>query len=196
MNLGPYLHGNLRFSNVKGEKNRMYRPIAKWRVALNVIAFILGVSILVLIFANGLGHVFLVGGAFFFGICLIPTTMAIGKSLVLAQYEIAINQHRSESPLEFNKSRVLWGYFLIFSPLYILMLASFFFPAHTAWLVPYIPLFVYTVIVILLNSHTVEGFYFSLKKYYLIHLSIYILIFILGCLIRGLIMYPWLLQNS
>ena len=192
MNRGPFLHGMLRFSNVNSEKNRRQKKISKARAILNLIAFLLGLTILIVVIATGGGPGFLAGAIFFCAIGSIPFTMSWGRRMVMSELEVAVNQRRADMRLDFNVKRVIRGYVFMFAPLYIIMLGCFFFPAHNAWVVPYIPVFVYTIIAAILSKHTVELFDFSIKKYKWIHISLYAAIFIAGVLIRIFIMYPFL----
>ena len=192
MNRGPFLHGMYRFSSVNSVKNRRYKKISKARIALNLIAFILGLTILIVVIATGGGPGFLAGALFFFAIGSIPFTMSWGRRIVMSELEIAVNQRRAEMKLNFDTKKVIRGFILMFAPLYVIMLGCFFFPAHDAWIVPYIPVFVYTIIAAILSKHTVEIFDFSVKKYKWIHILLYVGIFIAGVFIRIFIMYPFL----
>lgn len=194
MNRGPFLHGMMRFSIVNNEKNRRYKRISPARTILNLISFLLGLTILIVVFAMGGGPGFLAGAAFFFALASIPFTMSIGKRFVMRELEFVVNQRRADIPLDFSIKKVRLGYILMFAPLYIIMLACFFFPAHDAWVVPYIPVFLYTMIAAILSKHTVELFDFSTKKYKWIHISLYVGILIAGVFIRLFIMYPFLDQ--
>lgn len=192
MNRGPFLHGMLRYSNAQNEKNRRYKKISRARTILNLVAFLLGLTVLIVIFSLGAGPAFLAGAVFFFAICSIPFTMSLGRRFVMNELEIAVNQRRAEVELNFSVKKAMLGYIFMFAPLYLIMLGCFFFPAHDAWVVPYIPVFVYTLISAILSIHTVEIFNFSTKKYKWIHILLYIGIFIAGIFIRIFIMYPFL----
>ncbi len=192
MNRGPFLHGMARFAAVNNKRNRRYKRVSLARTIVNIVCFLLGLAVIIAVIALGIGKIFLVGAAFFLGVSAVPLLMSAGKNMVMHETEIAINQKRAEMKLDFNKKRVIIGYFLMFTPLYILMFASFFFPALDAWIVPYIPVFVYTIIAAALTAHTVEMLDFSMKKYKLIHISLFILIAIAGFFIRAFIMFPWL----
>ena len=192
MNRGPFLHGILRFSNVNNEKNRRYKKVSKARAILNLISFILGLTILIVVFSMGGGAGFLAGAVFFFSLSSIPFTMSLGKRFVMRELEFVVNQRRAEIPLDFSVKKVKLGYALMFAPLYVIMLGCFFFPAHDAWIVPYIPTSLYLVIAAILSKHTVELFNFSTKKYKWIHILLFIAIFIAGVFIRIFIMYPFL----
>ena len=192
MNRGPFLHGMLRFSNVNNEKNRRYKKVSKARAILNLISFILGLTILIVVFSMGGGAGFLAGAVFFFSLSSIPFTMSLGKRFVMRELEFVVNQRRAEIPLDFSVKKVKLGYALMFAPLYVIMLACFFFPAHDAWIVPYIPTALYLVIAAILSKHTVELFNFSTKKYKWLHILLFIAIFIAGIFIRIFIMYPFL----
>ena len=192
MNRGPFLHGMLRFSNVNNEKNRRYKKVSKARAILNLISFILGLTILIVVFSMGGGAGFLAGAVFFFSLSYIPFTMSLGKRFVMRELEFVVNQRRAEIPLDFSVKKVKLGYALMFAPLYVIMLACFFFPAHDAWIVPYIPTALYLVIAAILSKHTVELFNFSTKKYKWLHILLFIAIFIAGIFIRIFIMYPFL----
>lgn len=192
MNRGPFLHGLVRFANVKYKNNRRYKRVSLARTIVNLICFTLGLAVIIAVIALGIGEIFLVGAVFFLGVSAVPLLMSAGKNMVMHETEIAINQRRAEMELDFNKKRVIVGYFLMFTPLYILMLASFFFPALDAWIVPYIPVFVYTLIAAVLSTHTVEILDFSVKKYKFIHTSLFISIAIAGFFIRACIVFPWL----
>ena len=186
------MHGMLRFSNVNSEKNRRYKRISPARTILNLISFLLGLTILIVVFAMGGGPGFLAGAVFFFALGSIPFTMSLGKRFVMGELEFVVNQRHAEIPLDFSIKKVRLGYILMFAPLYIIMLACFFFPAHDAWVVPYIPVFLYTMIAAILSKHTVELFDFSTRKYKWIHISLYVGILIAGVFIRLFIMYPFL----
>ena len=192
MNRGPFLHGMMRYANAQNEKNRRYKKISKGRTILNLVAFLLGLTVLIVVFSLGAGAAFLAGAVFFFAIGAIPFTMSVGRRFVMGELEIAINQRRAAIKLEFNVKRVMLGYVFMFAPLYIIMLGCFFFPAHDAWIVPYIPVFVYTLVAAIVSKHTVEAFDFSVKKYKWIHISLYIGILIAGVFVRIFIMYPFL----
>ncbi len=190
MNRGPFLHGMLRFSNVNNAKNRRYKKISKARAILNLIAFLLGLTILILVIALGGGPGFLAGAIFFAAIGSIPFTMSLGKNFVMNELEIVVNQRRADMKLDFKVTKVILGFILMFAPLYLIMLGCFFFPAHDAWIVPYIPVFSYTIIAAILSKHTIELFDFSTKKYKWIHILLFVGIFIAGVFIRLFIMYP------
>ena len=192
MNRGPFYHGILRFSNVNNEKNRRYKRVSKARAILNLISFLLGLTVLIIVIANGGGPGFLAGAIFFLSLASIPFTMSLGKRFVMGEIEFAVNQKRAEMPLDFSTKKAMLGYTLMFAPLYIIMLACFFFPAHEAWIVPYIPTFLYTLIAAILSKHTVELLDFSTRKYKWVHILLFIGIFIAGVLIRIFIMYPFL----
>ena len=194
MNRGPFLHGMMRFSSVNNEKNRRYKRISPARAILNLISFLLGLTILIVVIAMGGGPGFLAGALFFLGVGSIPFTMSLGKRFVMRELEFVVNQRRANMALDFSARKAKLGYTLMFAPLYILMLACFFFPAHDAWVVPYIPVFLYTMIAAILSTHTVELFDFSTKKYKWVHISLYVGILIAGIFIRLFIMYPFLDQ--
>ena len=191
---GPYLHGMLRFSNVNNKRNRRYKRVSPLRTAVNITCFVLGLAIVITVFALGLGEIFLIGGAFFLGVSAVPLLMSFGKNMVMHETEIALNQKRADIPLDFDRKRAFLGYFLIFTPLYVLMLASFFFPALDAWIVPYIPVFVFTIVSAALTAHTVEILEFSIKRYKLLHISLFVIIAISGFFIRAFVMFPFLNQ--
>ncbi len=192
MNRGPFLHGMLRFSNVNHAKNIRHKKISLARTILNLICLLAGLTILIVVIAMGGGPGFLAGAIFFLGLASIPFTMSLGKRLVMNELEFVVNQRRAEMKLDFSEKKAMLGYLLMFAPLYVLMLACFFFPAHDAWVVPYIPVFLYTLIAAILSKHTVELFDFSTKKYKWIHISLYIGIFIIGVLVRIFIIHPFL----
>lgn len=192
MNRGPFLHGMLRFANAKYEKNRRYKKVSRARAILNLICFLLGLSTVIVVFALGGGPGFIAGAFFFLAIGSIPFTMSLGRKFVMNELEIAVNQRRCEEKLDFSTKKAMIGYTLMFAPLYIIMLACFFFPAKDAWIVPYIPTFVYTIISIILSVHTVENLDFSIKKYKRVHILLFISIAVIGALIRIFIMHPFL----
>lgn len=192
MNRAPFFHGLARFVHVNNKGNRRFKRVSLKRKIINAIFFALGIALLIFVFVKGLGQIFIFGAAFFLGICAIPLSMSTGKNMVLYEAYIAGNQKRANLPLDFNRKKAIIGYILMFAPLYILMLGCFFFPAHKAWVIPYIPLFMYTLISASLSAHTVEALELSMKKYKWIHILLYIGIFALGCFIRIFIMYPWL----
>ena len=192
MNRGPFLHGMLRFSNVRNKDNRPYKPVSTARKIVNLICFVLGLAIIIATIALGLTKVFLVGAVFFFGVASVPLLMSIGKNMVIYEKEIAVNQKRAELPLVFDKRKVLFGYILMFAPLYILMMGCFFIPVENAWAVPYIPLFVFTLISAMLTAHTIDAFEFSMSKYKFVHTFLYIFIIVVGFFVRGLIIFPYL----
>ena len=192
MNRGPFIHGMLRFSNAINEKNRRYKKVSKARAILNLIAFLLGLTILIVVISLGGGPGLIAGAIFFFAIGSVPFTMSWGRRTVMSELEIVINQRHADMKLDFNVKKVVRSFVLMFAPLYTIMLGCFFFPAHDAWMVPYIPVFVYTIIAAILSNHTIELFNFNTKKYKWIHISLYIAIFIAGVFIRIFIMYPFL----
>ncbi|MBO5313534.1 MAG: hypothetical protein J6B29_06160 [Clostridia bacterium] len=196
MNRGPFIHGMARYGAVNGDRNRRYKPMSLRRKIVNLLCFLVGLAIIIFTFAKGLGEIFAVGAVFFLGICAIPTTMSIGNGLVMNERDIAINQRRAELPLDYNKRKAIGGLILMFLPLYILMLGCFLFPAHGAWIVPLIPVLLYTTISLILSVNTVEALELSVKKYRLIHTGAYILVILAGAIIRIFVIYPWLEMNS
>ena len=190
MNRGPFIHGLYRFSNVRNAKNRRYKKTSLRRKIINWICFVLGAAILVLSIFMGAGAIIFGGALFFLCFAAIPFITSVGKNMMLYEHEIAINQKRAEEKLDFDVKRAKLGYILIFLPNYVAMLACFLIPAHDAWIVPYIPIFVFNLISVLLTEHTVETFDFSTKKYRKIHSLLYISIFILGALLRIFVIFP------
>ena len=192
MNRGPFINGWIRYNATKGSNSvRSHKPSLLRRI-INIVCFILGIALLAFIIVNGLMGIFMPTAIFFLVLLSIPTAMSVGKGLMMAENEIAINQRRADLPLEFSRKKAIWGYILMFGPLYLLMLACFFFPAYNAWIVPYIPIFVYTTISLVLSMYSVENFQFNAKKYKIIHIALYITIFALGLCVRAYIIMPWL----
>ena len=196
MNRGPYINGWLRYNATRSHNSARAGKPSVLRRIINIICFILGAFLLGLVIVNGLLGIFMPTAIFFFALLSVPTAMSIGKGMVMAENEIAINQRRADMPLDFNRKKAIWGYVLMFGPLYFLMLACFFFPAYNAWIVPYIPVFVYTTISAVLSMYSIENFQFNAKKCKAIHISLYIVIFILGLLVRAYIITPWLALNG
>lgn len=189
---GPFLHGLLRFSNVKNKNNRRYKPASPVRKFVNTLCLILGLAVIVAVIALDLTQIFLIGAIFFFTVGAIPFFMSLGKNMVMYEQEIAVNQKRAEMVLDFNRKRVILGFFLMFTPLYILMLGCFLLPFEGAWIVPYIPLFVFTLIAAMLSQHSAEIFEFSAKKYKKIHVLLFIGTIILGTTLRISFIIPYL----
>lgn len=187
-----YMHGMVRFSNVRNKNNRRYKRVSNVRKAVNIICFILGIAIIIAVLAMGLAQMFIVGALFFFGVACVPLFMSIGKNMVMHETEIAANQKRAEQDLNFSVKKAMTGFFLMFTPLYVLMLGCFFIPVEDAWIVPYIPLFVFTLISVLLSAHTVEMLDFSMKKYKVVHTLLFIGIIVFGLLARGYFIFPYL----
>lgn len=190
MNRGPFIHGMIRYSNVRNEKNTRYKRVSLKRKIINAICFLLGLFILVISIINGLGKIILVGALFFGILAFIPFMTSIGKNMLMYEFEIACNQKRAEMELNFDVKRAKLGYFLIFSPLYASLFLCLLFPAHKAWIIPYIPIFFTTTITAILTAHTVEGLDFSIKKYKWTHILVNLGILIVGGLIRVLLIYP------
>lgn len=190
MNRGPFIHGMIRYSNVRNEKNRRYKKTSLRRKIFNLICFALGLGILIIAIINGLGELIIFGSLLFGSLALIPFITSVGKNMLMYEYEIAVNQKRAETELSFDIKRTKIGYALIFAPLYVAMFLCLLIPIHKAWIVPIIPICFTNVIVIILTAHTVEVFDFSTKKYKWIHILLHLGILLLGSLIRALIIYP------
>ena len=195
MNRGPFIHGWARW-RATHSNNRGYRHISPLRKIINLVCFLLGLGIIVFVFTKGLAGIFVPTAIFFLILVSIPTTMSVGKDLVLFQNDIAVNQKRAELPVEFNRKKAIIGYILMFTPLYLLMLGGFFFPAYNAWILFYIPTFLYTTVSVVVSQHTVENMDFGLRKYRIIHISLYILVLIGGMAVRAYIIHPWLVANG
>lgn len=184
MNRGPFIHGMARYSYANNKNNRMYRPVSLRRKIVNLIAFLLGVTLVVIVFATGGGEGFIASAFFFLGLSSVPFTMSLGNKWVMGEAEIAMNQKRAGKPLDIRRKKAAWGFVLMFAPLYILMQGSFFLPMKTAWFLPYIPVFMYTLIAVILSVNSAEALDFNTKKYKLIHLFLFIGIFAVGMVIR------------
>ena len=192
MNRGPFIRGMARYTTAANEGNQRRKKISRGRIIFNISCMALGLIIVAFVLFFDLTEAFLVGAIFLLVLCSIPFTMTIGKDLLMYELEIVINQHRAELPLSFNRKKAICGYILMFAPLYILMMGCFFFPAEGAWVVPYFPIFLYTLLSAVLANHTVSTFEFSTVKYKLIHISLFVLIFVGGLILRGTLLENWI----
>ena len=118
MNRWIYYLIGLRFKGV-GQTQRYKRP-SKFRIAVNIICYILSAIMLSVIFAYGGFWAFLAGGSFFGIVLAFFSSMSVGKDLIYTQAMIAKEQIRGERPLDFNHKLVKLGYVMSFAPVYII----------------------------------------------------------------------------
>lgn len=188
MNRWMYYLIGLRFKGV-GQQQRYKRP-SKFRIAVNIICYILSAIMLGVIFAYGGFWAFLAGGSFFGIILAFFSSMSVGKDLIYTQYMIANEQIRGERPLDFSHKLVKLGYLMSFAPIYIIMLVTLLVPGGYLWFIPWFPFFVISILLAYMSGGYIEIFNYKMHKYVLCHLGAHLFTFIVGTLIRELLIVP------
>ncbi len=188
MNRWIYYLIGLRFKGV-GQRERYKRP-SKFRVAVNIICYILSAIMLGVIFAYG-GFVAFLAGASFFGVILaFFSSMSVGKDLIYTQSLIASEQIRAEKSLDFNHKLVKLGYVLSFWPIYVIMTLALLIPGGYLWFIPWFPFFVISILLAYMSAGYIEIFNYKMSKYFLCHFGAHLFTFITGTLIRELLIVP------
>ena len=190
MNRWMYYLIGLRFKGV-GQRERYKKP-SKFRVALNIICYILSAIMLGVIFAYGGFWAFLAGGSFFAIIYAFFSSMSVGKDLIYTQYMIANEQIRGERALDFNHKLVKLGYLMSFAPIYIIMLVTLLVPGGYLWFIPWFPFFVISILLAYMSGGYIEIFNYKMSKYVLCHVGAHLFTFIVGTLIRELCIVPYI----
>ncbi|MBR2025424.1 MAG: hypothetical protein IKA02_06425 [Clostridia bacterium] len=188
MNRWIYYLIGLRFKGV-GQTQRYKRP-SKFRIAVNIICYILSAIMLSVIFAYGGFWAFLAGGSFFGIVLAFFSSMSVGKDLIYTQAMIAKEQIRGERPLDFNHKLVKLGYVMSFAPVYIIMIVALLVPGGYLWFIPWFPFFVISILLAYMSGGYIEIFNYKMYKYVLCHLGAHLFTFIAGTLIRELLIVP------
>ena len=188
MNRWMYYLIGLRFKGVG--QQQMYRRPSKLRIAINIICYILSAIMLGVIFAYGGFWAFIAGGSFFGIILAFFSSMSVGKDLIYTQYLIANEQIRGERPLDFSHKLVKLGYVMSFAPIYIIMLVALLVPGGYLWFIPWFPFFVISILLAYMSAGYIEIFNYKMRKYVLCHLGAHLFTFIVGTLIRELLIVP------
>ena len=188
MNRWMYYLIGLRFKGVG--QQQMYRRPSKFRIAINIICYILSAIMLGVIFAYGGFWAFIAGGSFFGIILAFFSSMSVGKDLIYTQYLIANEQIRGERPLDFNHKLVKLGYVMSFAPVYIIMFVALLVPGGYLWFIPWFPFFVISILLAYMSAGYIEIFNYKMRKYVLCHVGVHFFIFIAGTLIRELLIVP------
>lgn len=163
------------------------------RLVVNLVCFALAAIIIFLVMISGvfesikhaipmyIGLVAFLGG--------FPAIMAIGNRMIKKQDEIISIQLLHNAPVNFSKRSVIFGYVLMFLPLYIFILAIIMIP-YNIWIAFFIPICVFTFVIVKMKEPMLHTFKLSVKKYRLIHFAAFLFCVILGAILRILVIAP------
>lgn len=166
------------------------------RIIINTICFVLAAILIIGFLASGFINqikqaipVYIAIVAVLAGI---PALMATGNRIIIKQDSIISTQVLFNQPIRFNKKAVIWGYVVMFFPLYLFILSTLLLPFEGAWVVFFIPASVITFVLSKLKSDMLNPFKISKRKYSLCHFGAYALSVIVGAIIRFTVIIPWM----
>ena len=168
-----------------------------FRLIVNIICFALAGIIIAALIMTGAFDNMKDAIPFYIAIIVIlagvPAFMALGNKMIIKQDSIIEAQIRFNQPVSFSKRSVILGYVIMFSPLYLFILASLLVPFEGGgWAIFFIPASVITFVLSKLKEEMITPFKIPKRKYKLSHLGAYALSVLIGALLRFTVILPYI----
>lgn len=172
----------------------MKKDVSIARRVVNIICFVLSFIIVLYIISSGMIDVIMDALPIYAGLMVIfivlPSIMATGNHMVKKQNEIISTQVMHNCPVRIDKGKVVFGYILMFSPLYTFITASIFIP-HGIFIAIFIPMAVITSVLKKMKRPLfVDTFRMSAKKYKRAHIWAFVASVIVGFTVRFAVIIP------
>jgi len=164
------------------------------RLIINILAFVLAAVLIIGFFASGFINQIKQAIPVYIGIVIvlagIPSLMALGNRMIIKQDSIISTQILFNQPISFNKRPVIWGYVIMFFPLYLFILGTLLLPYDSIWIMFFIPSSVITFVLSRLKAEMLTPFKISRRKYKLCHFGAYSFSIITGVALRFTLIIP------
>ena len=172
----------------------MKKNVSIVRRIVNIICFLLSFVIVLYIISSGMIKVIADALPIYAGLMVIfivfPSIMATGNHMVKKQNEIISTQVMHNCPVRIDKGKVVFGYILMFFPLYAFITASIFIP-HGIFIAIFIPMAVITSVLKKMKRPLfVDTFRMSAKKYKRAHIWALVASVIVGFTVRFAVIIP------
>jgi hypothetical protein len=119
----------------------------------------------------------------------VPAIMSTGNKMVKKQDEAISTQVYFNQPKSFNKRSVIFGYVLMFLPLYVFLFAVILIP-HGIYVAFFLPISVMIIIISRMKRSMLESFNMSKRKYSLVQALVFVLTIAVAFIVRNQIILP------
>ncbi len=167
-----------------------------FRIVSNIACFLLAGVVIFLIYVLGIFNNIKNAIPTYITLVLIlagiPTLMSIGNNMIVKQDSKISLQVLFNQPVSFNKKAVIWGYFIMFFPIYLFIFASLLIPYDSGiFAMFFIPGSAILLTISKLKKEMLTPFKISKRKYSLIHTGAYLLVIITGFTLRFAVILPF-----
>ena len=164
-----------------------------FRIVVNLLCFAAAGVVVLLVALSGIFDEIINAVPVYIALVLflggVPAIMAWGNRMIKKQDDTISLQVLYNQPKSFNKKAVIFGYVLMFLPLYLMLTAVVLIP-HGIFVAFYIPISIMTIIAIKSKKDMLETFNISKKKYALIHTLSFLASIVLGFTLRFRVILP------
>ena len=172
----------------------MKKDVSIARRVVNIVCFVLSFIIVLYIISSGMIDVIMDALPIYAGLMVIfivlPSIMATGSHMVKKQNEIISTQVMNNCPIRIDKRKVVFGYVMMFFPLYTFITSSIFIP-HGIFIAIFIPMVVVTTVIKKMKRPLfVDTFRMSAKKYKRAHTWAFIASLVIGFTVRFAVIIP------
>ena len=186
------LHGSAGIF-LRGIMNKNGFNIA--RIIANTICLLLAGVVIILVYVSGIFNNIKNAIPTYIALVTIlagiPTLMSVGNNMIVKQDSKIALQVLYNQPVSFNKKAIIWGYIIMFFPMYLFVFASLLIPYDSGiWAMFFIPGSAILFTISKLKKEMLSPFKMSKRKYSLIHAGTYLLTAVAGFALRFAVILP------
>ena len=165
------------------------------RIIVNTVCFLLAGVVILLIYVSGIFNNIKNAIPTYIVLVLIlagiPALMSLGNRMIVKEDSKIALQVLYNQPVSFNKRSIIWGYIIMFFPMYLFIFASLLIPYDSGiWAMFFIPGSLILFTISKLKKEMLSPFKMSKRKYSLIQTGTFLLVTLMGFVLRFAVILP------
>ena len=165
------------------------------RIIVNTVCFLLAGVVILLIYVSGIFDNIKNAIPTYIVLVLIlagiPALMSLGNRMIVKEDSKIALQVLYNQPVSFNKRSIIWGYIIMFFPMYLFIFASLLIPYDSGiWAMFFIPGSVVLFTISKLKKEMLSPFKMSKRRYSLIQTGTFLLVTLVGFVLRFAVILP------
>ena len=165
------------------------------RIIVNTVCFLLAGVVILLIYVSGIFNNIKNAIPTYIVLVLIlagiPALMSLGNRMIVKEDSKIALQVLYNQPVSFNKRSIIWGYIIMFFPMYLFIFASLLIPYDSGiWAMFFIPGSLVLFTISKLKKEMLSPFKMSKRKYSLIQTGTFLLVTLMGFVLRFAVILP------
>ncbi len=165
------------------------------RIIVNTVCFLLAGVVILLIYVSGIFNNIKNAIPTYIVLVLIlagiPALMSLGNKMIVKEDSKIALQVLYNQPVSFNKRSIIWGYIIMFFPMYLFIFASLLIPYDSGiWAMFFIPGSLVLFTISKLKKEMLSPFKMSKRKYSLIQTGTFLLVTLMGFVLRFAVILP------